>query len=62
VAVFSRKYPACRIDLLLADSKIDLVPNQIDISIRVGWLDDSNLRARRIDGFRQLLVATNRYA
>ena len=57
VAAFSRKYPACRVDLLLADSKIDLVANQIDLSIRVGWLDDSNLRARRIDGFRQLLVA-----
>ena len=57
VAAFSRKYPTCRVDLLLADSKIDLVANQIDLSIRVGWLDNSNLRARRIGGFRQLLVA-----
>lgn len=57
VAAFSRKYPVCRVDLILADSKIDLVANQIDLSIRVGWLDDSNLRARRIGSFRQLLVA-----
>ena len=57
VAAFSRKYPACRVDLILADSKIDLVANQIDLSIRVGWLDDSNLRAKRIGSFRQLLVA-----
>ena len=48
VAAFSRKYPACRVDLMLADSKIDLVANQIDLS---------NLRARRIGAFRQLLVA-----
>jgi DNA-binding transcriptional LysR family regulator len=56
-AAFSKKYPACRVDLILADTKIDLVANQIDLSIRVGWLDDSNLQARRIGGFRQLLVA-----
>ena len=42
---------------MLADTKIDLVANQIDLSIRVGWLDDSNLQARRIGSFRQLLVA-----
>jgi DNA-binding transcriptional LysR family regulator len=56
-ATFSRKHPACRVDLILADSKIDLVANQIDLSIRVGWLDDSNLQTRRIGSFRQLLVA-----
>jgi len=56
-AAFSRKHPACRVDLILADSKIDLVANQIDLSIRVGWLDDSNLQTKRIGSFRQLLVA-----
>lgn len=56
-AAFSRKFPACRVDLLLADTKVDLVANQIDLSIRVGWLEDSNLQARRIGSFRQLLVA-----
>jgi DNA-binding transcriptional LysR family regulator len=56
-AAFSKKFPACRVDLLLADTKIDVVANQIDLSIRVGWLEDSNLQARRIGSFRQLLVA-----
>jgi len=54
---FSRTYPACRVDLVLADSKVDLIANQIDLSIRVGWLDDSTLQTRRIGSFRQLLVA-----
>jgi DNA-binding transcriptional LysR family regulator len=57
VTAFSRKYPACRVDLMLADSKIDLLAHQIDLSIRVGWLDDSNMQTRRIGSFRQLLVA-----
>jgi DNA-binding transcriptional LysR family regulator len=57
-ASFIRKYPACRVELLLADTKMDLLANQIDLSIRVGWLDDSSHQARRIGSFRQLLVAS----
>ncbi|MCK1709162.1 MULTISPECIES: LysR family transcriptional regulator [unclassified Bradyrhizobium] len=56
-AAFSKRFPACRVDLMLADTKIDLIANQIDLSIRVGWLEDSNLQAKRIGSFRQLLVA-----
>jgi DNA-binding transcriptional LysR family regulator len=56
-ARFSRRFPSCTVDLILSDAKIDLVANQIDLSIRVGWLDDSSLQARRIGTFRQLLLA-----
>jgi DNA-binding transcriptional LysR family regulator len=56
-AAFARRYPACSVDLLLSDARLDLVANQIDLSVRVGWLDDSSLQARRIGSFRQLLVA-----
>ncbi|NNG69324.1 LysR family transcriptional regulator [Rhizobium laguerreae] len=55
---FIQKYPACRVELLLADTKMDLLANQIDLSIRVGWLDDSSHQARRIGSFRQFLVAS----
>jgi DNA-binding transcriptional LysR family regulator len=57
-AKFSQKYPDCRIELILSDARIDVVANQIDLSIRVGWLSDSSLQARQIGTFRQLLVAT----
>ncbi|MCM5553942.1 LysR family transcriptional regulator [Pleomorphomonas sp. NRK KF1] len=56
-ARFSQRYPLCQVDLLLSDTRIDLVANQIDLSIRVGWLDDSSLQARRIGAFRQYVVA-----
>ncbi|RCS22178.1 LysR family transcriptional regulator [Phyllobacterium salinisoli] len=56
-AAFLRRYPACQVDLRLSDARIDLIANQIDLSIRVGWLDDSSLQARRIGSFRQFLVA-----
>ncbi len=61
-AAFSRRYPACSVDLVLSDARLDLVANQIDLSIRVGWLDDSSLQARRIGSFRQLLVAAPEFA
>lgn len=56
-ARFTRRHPACRIELVFSDARLDLIQNQIDLSIRVGWLDDSSLQARRIGGFRQILVA-----
>lgn len=56
-AAFARKYPACKVELLLSDARVDLMANQIDLSIRVGWLDDSSHQARRIGTFRQFLVA-----
>lgn len=56
-ARFARRYPACGVELILSDARTDLVANQIDLSIRVGWLNDSGQQARRIGSFRQLLVA-----
>ena len=56
-AAFSRKYPACRVELILSDTRIDVVANQVDLSIRVGWLSDSSLQARQIGAFRQWLVS-----
>ena len=57
-AEFCRRYPACSVDLMLSDARIDLIANHVDLSIRVGWLSDSSLQARRVGGFRQFLVAS----
>jgi DNA-binding transcriptional LysR family regulator len=50
-------YPACSVELRLSDTKVDLIADHFDLSIRVGWLDDSSYQARRVGSFRQLLVA-----
>lgn len=57
-AAFTARYPACRVELMVTDARLDLIQNQIDLSIRSGWLDDSTAQARRIGAFRQLLVAS----
>jgi DNA-binding transcriptional LysR family regulator len=54
---FGQRYPDCQVELLLSDTRVDLIANQIDLSIRVGWLSDSSLKARRIGSFKQMLVA-----
>lgn len=56
-AEFVKANPACTIDLMLSDTRLDPVAHQIDVAIRVGWLDDSSFQARRFGTFQQLLVA-----
>ena len=53
---FAARFPACRVELTLGDDTLDLVSGKIDMAIRVGWLEDSSLQARKIGTFRQLLV------
>ena len=57
VTAFTAQFPECRVELLLGDQTLDLVSDQIDMAIRVGWLANSSLQARKIGNFRQYLVA-----
>jgi DNA-binding transcriptional LysR family regulator len=56
IIAFTRQYPTCHVDLSLGDRSVDLLAESFDMAIRVGWLVDSALQARRIGSFRQLLV------
>lgn len=57
IAAFTRHYPQCKVDALLSDQTLDLMSGKIELAIRVGWLSDSNLQARQIGTFQQVLVA-----
>ena len=41
-------YPLLKIDLLLEDRIINMVEEGVDLAIRIGWLQDSNLVAKKI--------------
>jgi DNA-binding transcriptional LysR family regulator len=56
IAEFHRRFPACTADVLISDQTLDPVEKDIELAIRVGWLNDSTLRARRIGSFQQILV------
>jgi DNA-binding transcriptional LysR family regulator len=58
IAEFHQRFPDCTADVVISDRTLDPVEKDIELAIRVGWLTDSNLLARRIGGFQQLLVGT----
>lgn len=57
IASFVKRYPQCKVDAVFCDQTLDLMSNHIELAIRVGWLPDSNLQARQIGTFQQVLVA-----
>ncbi len=58
---FQRLYPAVEIVLLVSDQVLDMIEHRIDLSIRLGALDDSNLVARKLGSGRRLLCASPEY-
>ncbi|ROL68783.1 LysR family transcriptional regulator [Pseudomonas chlororaphis] len=57
IADFTQRYPLCKVDAMLSDQTLDLMSNNIELAIRVGWLAETGLQARQIGSFKQLLVA-----
>lgn len=58
---FLARHPAVRIDLRLNDNLIDLVEQGIDLTVRIGHLNDSGLVARRIGDSPGIVVASRGY-
>ena len=54
-------YPELKIELLLEDRIINMVEEGIDLSIRIGWLQESNLVAKKICDSRMHLIASPEY-
>jgi DNA-binding transcriptional LysR family regulator len=62
IAAFTQRYPNCKVDAVLSDQSLDMMSDGIELAIRVGWLAESNLQARKIGSFRQVLVGSPRMA
>ena len=58
---FQKAHPDVEIDLSLVDRFVDVVEEGIDVAIRIGRLNDSNLVARRLGKTRRVAVATPAY-
>lgn len=54
--LFLQAYPQVSIDLHLSDERIDLIEQGFDIALRIGQLEDSALKARRLFPVRLPLV------
>src|SRR5699024_8019313 len=61
VIEFMQQYPNVLIDLDLNDRLVDMTREGFDMAIRVGALNDSTLRARRIGRVRMVVCASPDY-
>ena len=61
VCDYLARYPAVRVELLLADRNVNLVEDGVDIAVRIGVLADSSLRARNIGSTRRVVIASPAY-
>ncbi len=58
---FQQRYPQIDLDLVLNDSKMDLISDRIDLGIRIGIPEDSSLIARVMHEERFALFASPTY-
>jgi len=58
---FLRRHPKVAVKVLVGDQHLDLVQDEVDISLRVGPQPESSLLFRRLVRYRHILVAAPRY-
>ena len=61
VGAFQEAYPDVRVQIFITDRIVDHVSEGVDLTFRVGDLEDSSLVARRILKYRHQLVASPAY-
>lgn len=61
IGQFLEAHPELNIDLVLDDRNVDLLEEGIDIALRMGHLDDSNMTARKLGEVPRLVVGTPAY-
>lgn len=61
VAAFLKQHPRLRVEIVLADRRVDLIEEGLDLAVRVGGLKDSSLTARKLDEGRVFYVASPRF-
>lgn len=58
---FLQRYPGLSLDLVMTDRYVDLVKEGFDVAVRVGRLESSTLRARKLLDNHRVLVASRGY-
>lgn len=61
VPEFLRRYPGLQLDLQINDRFVNLLDEGAELAIRIGHLENSSLRARRIGSFKRVCVASKDY-
>jgi len=58
---FLERYPDVQLDLILTNGAIDMLEEAIDVRLRIGGVDDSNMIARHLKTFPLVFTASPTY-
>ncbi|MEL6361240.1 MAG: LysR family transcriptional regulator [Pseudomonadota bacterium] len=61
IAEFANAFPLVQLELDFTDLQRNVITDGIDVAIRMGWLRDSALMARKFDTIERKVVAAQRY-
>jgi DNA-binding transcriptional LysR family regulator len=61
IAAYRERYPAMRVDYVPTDSTLDLIADRFDLTIRIGPMADSRLRAVSLENLELWTVAAPGY-
>ena len=61
ITKFLARYPKINVNLQLEDRFVDMVAENLDVSIRIGYLPDSTLIARKLGDLSAVLCASPEY-
>ena len=62
VARFQNTFSDVFVDLHLTDKVVDIINDRYDLAFRIGWLEDSSNRARKLMEFEQISVCSPKTA
>jgi DNA-binding transcriptional LysR family regulator len=58
---FHEKYPDIEVEMILTDTVVNLIEENIDLALRAGAMEDSSLKARKIMSAQFMLYASRAY-
>src|SRR5262249_45202532 len=61
IAAFVSAFPKVALSVSFSEERRDLLRDGLDLALRIGWPQDSTLKARRLAGMPCVLVAAPRY-
>lgn len=61
IEIFSKEHPELSMDITFIDSETDLVEGGYDLAFRIGELEDSSLKARKITPIKLVVCASPEY-
>ncbi len=59
--VFAKRFPKVDLALSFSDQKIELIGSAFDAAIRIGWLENSQYKARKLCEIDRVLIAAPAY-